>query len=79
MNQTDRDIHPEADTQEHTGDDGELAGLPLLLPIPRAANLLGISRSLAYRCAKTGALPTTSFGGRTYINTAKLRELLDAS
>ena len=31
-----------------------LRDLPLLLPIPRAAKLLGISRSAAYRCAASG-------------------------
>ena len=36
------------------------ASLPLLIPVPRAAELLGISRAAAYRFASSGALPTRS-------------------
>ena len=32
-------------------------GLPLLIPVPRAAKLLGISRAAAYRFASAGDLP----------------------
>lgn len=56
-----------------------LDGLPMLIPIPRAAALLGISRSAAYRCAVTGDLPVTHLGGRVYVVTAKLAALLDVS
>ena len=56
----------------------ELASLPMLIPVPRAAQLLGISRSAAYRCAACGDLPTTHLGGRVYVVTARLRELLSA-
>ena len=31
--------------------DNRLDSLPMLIPVPRAAELLGISRSAAYRCA----------------------------
>ena len=55
-----------------------LAGLPMLIPVPRAAQILGISRSAAYRCAACGDLPTTHLGGRVYVITAKLHELLSA-
>jgi hypothetical protein len=55
-----------------------LAGLPMLIPVPRAAELLGISRSSAYRCAASGDLPTTHLGGRVYVITARLRELLES-
>jgi predicted DNA-binding transcriptional regulator AlpA len=41
--------------------------------------LLGISRSAAYRWAASGDLPTTHLGGRVYVVTAKLRELLEAA
>jgi hypothetical protein len=58
---------------------GGLDGLPMLIPIPRAAQLLGISRSAAYRCAACGDLPTTHLGGRVYVVTAKLRELLESA
>lgn len=56
----------------------ELDELPLLIPVPRAAELLGISRSAAYRCASCGDLPSTHLGGRVYVITAKLKELLSA-
>jgi hypothetical protein len=39
----------------------------------------GISRSAAYRCAASGDLPTRHLGGRVYIVTAKLRELLESA
>jgi predicted DNA-binding transcriptional regulator AlpA len=53
-----------------------LADLPLLIPVPRAAQLLGISRAAAYRFASTGDLPTKRLGRRVYVVTAKLREFL---
>jgi excisionase family DNA binding protein len=53
-----------------------LAGLPLLIPVPTAAKLLGISRAAAYRFASAGALPTKRLGRRVYIVTAKLREFV---
>ncbi|HET9501241.1 MAG TPA: helix-turn-helix domain-containing protein [Marmoricola sp.] len=56
----------------------ELDDLPMLIPVPRAAQLLGISRSAAYRCASCGDLPSTHLGGRVYVITARLRELLSA-
>lgn len=55
-----------------------LSGMPMLIPVPRAAELLGISRSAAYRCAASGDLPTTHLGGRVYVVTARLQELLSA-
>lgn len=55
-----------------------LEGLPLLIPVPQAATLLGISRSAAYRCAACGDLPTTHLGGRVYVITSRLQELLSA-
>jgi len=59
--------------------DARLDDLPMLITIARVAALLGISRSAAYRCAASGDLPTTHLGGRVYVVTAKLRELLEAS
>jgi predicted DNA-binding transcriptional regulator AlpA len=50
----------------------------MLIPVPRAAQLLGISRSAAYRCAACGDLPTAHLGGRVYVITARLHELLSA-
>jgi excisionase family DNA binding protein len=52
------------------------AGLPLLIPVPTAAKLLGISRAAAYRFASAGVLPTKRLGRRVYIVTAKLREFV---
>ena len=49
--------------------------LPLLLAVPRAAALLGISRAAAYRLAASGELPVRRLGGRVYVVTAGLREL----
>ena len=56
-----------------------LERLPLLIPVPRAAELLGISRSAAYRCAASGDLPTAHLGGRVYIVTSRLKRLLESS
>lgn len=55
-----------------------LLGLPMLIPVPQAAHILGISRSAAYRCAASGELPTMHLGGRVYVLTERLRELLSA-
>ena len=56
-----------------------LEELPLLIPIPLAAELLGISRSAAYRCAASGDLPTAHLGGRVYVVTARLQCLLESA
>jgi excisionase family DNA binding protein len=50
--------------------------LPLLLAVPRAAQLLGISRAAAYRLASAGELPTRRLGGRVYVVTSGLRDLM---
>ncbi len=51
--------------------------LPALLPVPRAAEILGLSRASAYRYAASGELPVKRFGGRIYVITAKIRHLLE--
>ena len=56
-------------------DDNAFNELPLLLAVPRAAQLLGISRAAAYRLAASGELPVRRLGGRIYVVTAGLREL----
>jgi excisionase family DNA binding protein len=53
------------------------AGLPLLIPVPKAAALLGISRAAAYRLASAGDLPTKRLGRRVYVVSAKLREFIE--
>lgn len=50
--------------------------LPLLLAVPRAAQLLGISRAAAYRLVAAGELPVRRLGGRVYVVTAGLRDLV---
>ena len=50
--------------------------LPLLLAVPRAAQLLGISHAATYRLAASGELPVCRLGGRVYVPTAALRELV---
>lgn len=53
------------------------AGLPLLIPVPMAARLLGISRAAAYRFANSGDLPIKRLGRRVYVISAKLRDFVD--
>jgi predicted DNA-binding transcriptional regulator AlpA len=50
--------------------------LPPLITVPATAKLLGISRSTAYRYATIGDLPTRRLGGRVYIVTSLLQELI---
>ena len=54
-----------------------LASLPLLIPVPKAAELHGISRAAAYRHANAGVLPCKRLGRRLYVITARLREFID--
>jgi len=55
----------------------DTTGLPLLLPVPRAAKILGISRAAAYRLAASGELPSRRLGGRIYIVTAALLAMVE--
>jgi excisionase family DNA binding protein len=57
-------------------DDSIFNELPLLLTVPRAALLLGITRAATYRLVASGELPARRLGGRVYIVTAALRELV---
>ncbi|WP_276806437.1 helix-turn-helix domain-containing protein [Mycobacterium nebraskense] len=50
--------------------------LPLPLAVPHAATLLGISRAAAYRFVASGEPPVRRLGGRIYVVTAGLRELV---
>ena len=54
----------------------ELTELPPTLSIERAAKLLGLSRSSAYRAAANGHLPTLAFGRRLFVPTIRLLEML---
>jgi predicted DNA-binding transcriptional regulator AlpA len=62
--------------QQEQHRDDPLAGLPLLISVPRAATLLGISRAAAYRFASAGDLPTKRLGRRVYVISGKLREFI---
>jgi excisionase family DNA binding protein len=50
--------------------------LPPLLSVEQACELLGVSRSVGYRAAACGDLPTLRWGRRVYVPTARLLELL---
>jgi predicted DNA-binding transcriptional regulator AlpA len=60
------------------GSDDPFAGLPLLIPVPAAARLIGISRAAAYRFASAGDLPVKRLGRRVYVVSARLREFIEA-
>lgn len=49
--------------------------LPLLLEVPRAPRSWE-SAAAAYRLVATGGLPVRRLGGRVYVVTARLRELV---
>jgi hypothetical protein len=57
----------------------QLDNLPLLLAVPRAAKILGISRASAYRLAASGELPVRHLGGRIYIVTKLLQQFVDGT
>jgi excisionase family DNA binding protein len=57
----------------------DTSGLPLLIPVPRAAAMLGISRATAYRLAASGDLPSRRLGGRVYIVTAALLAMVEGA
>ena len=53
--------------------DGDLR---VLIPLPEAAQRLGISRWQAYKLARSGRLPTTRLGARDlHVPTAVLRRI----
>lgn len=57
----------------------DLAELPALLSVPRAAAILGLSRASAYRFAAAGELPCRRLGGRLFIVTSLLESFLSGS
>ena len=59
-----------------TLEDNVFDDFPLLLAVPRAAKLLGISRAAAYRLAASGDLPIRRLGCRVYVVTAGIRGLI---
>jgi hypothetical protein len=70
---------PDGRERRDGGVNDPFAGLPLLIPVPQAAKLIGISRAAAYRYAASGELPVKRLGGRVYIITAKIRPLIDGT
>ncbi len=54
-----------------------VAALPALLSVTKAAEILGISRASAYRYAASGDLPTRRLGGRVYVVTARLMDIVE--
>ena len=65
--------------RRHDGVNDPFVGLPLLIPVPQAAKLIGISRAAAYRFASAGDLPTKRLGRRVYVVSAKLREFIETA
>lgn len=55
-----------------------LEHLPPTISVERAAEILGISRSSAYRAAKKGEIPTFKIGRRLLVPTARLMVMLSA-
>jgi len=55
----------------------ELDRLPLT--VEEAGKLLGISRALAYRMARTGRLPTVRFGNRIVVPKKAIETMLERS
>ena len=47
--------------------------------VEEAAHLLGISRSLAYECVKTGQIPAVRFGSRIVIPTHAVDALIEVA
>lgn len=48
----------------------------LTLTVAEAAELLGISRGMAYECVRTGQLPAVRMGGRILVPKKRLEALL---
>jgi predicted site-specific integrase-resolvase len=61
----------------HASTTSTVTGLPGLLSVPKAAEILGISRASAYRYAAAGDLPTRRLGGRVYVVTARLMDIVE--
>lgn len=61
--------------EEHTSEWLAETGL-LVIDVPTAADLLGISRSSGYEAARRGELPTIRLGRRLVVPVAKLRTML---
>ena len=66
-----------------TGNDMERkAGRPerrqLAVSVAEAAKMLGIGRTMAYRCVRSGELPSVTLGGRILVPLSALERLVDS-
>jgi excisionase family DNA binding protein len=50
--------------------------LPPVISVERAAELMGMSRSAAYRAAASGGIPVLRCGRRMFVPSARLLDLL---
>lgn len=66
--------NPPATRRNQTGGDSD--ELPVMLNVEEAGELLGLSRSAAYRAARRQELPVITLSGRQYVPTAPLLEML---
>lgn len=48
----------------------------LTVSVAEAARMLGIGRTMAYRCVRTGELPAVNLGGRILIPVVALENLV---
>ena len=53
-----------------------LEDLPPTISVEKAGEVLGLSRTSAYRAALAGEIPTLRFGRRRLVPTARLLEML---
>lgn len=51
----------------------------LAVSVAEAARLLGIGRTLAYRCVQTGELPSITLGGRILIPRMALEQIIEGA
>jgi excisionase family DNA binding protein len=86
------ETHQHGDEQPHSSDDSDQYGrgrirplehrpspLPLVLSVPQAAAMLGISKDLAYDLIARGELPSLHFGRRVVVPTKPLLNLLNGA
>jgi excisionase family DNA binding protein len=84
------ETHQHGDDQPHPADDSDQSDrgrirplgnrtsqLPLVLSVPQAAAILGISKDLAYDLTARGELPSLRFGRRLVVPTRPLLKLLN--
>lgn len=57
----------------------DFEALPALISVPKAAQLLGLSRASAYRFAASGDLPIRRLGGRVYVVSSRLAAFVNGT